>query len=216
MHCNWQLNCLYVQFHDNQWANIYIILTHIGLMQNFDTPTHYFNGFPPILVGVPPAPQFDSRFSRNLQLLVSSLSLPSGFGKRHLIGVRKSHGWTFYTSNCLRCWFLGMLGWMNNLAPVHRNALPHSDRIYYIWMWASNARHGNAPQTMRNVWWFPLVTSCKVYQSIYNDIKWFWTCDKVTIEWKRPRPFIKKNLSLKKNCVALGCYTANGNQVKWT
>jgi hypothetical protein len=56
MHFNWQLNCLYVQFHDNWWASIYIILTHIGLMQNFDTPTHYFNGFPTILVGVPSSP----------------------------------------------------------------------------------------------------------------------------------------------------------------
>jgi len=165
MHCNWQLNCLYVQFHDNQWANIYIILTHIGLMQNFGTPTHYFNGFCPILVG-------------NLQLLVSSLSLPSGFGKRHLIGVRKSHGWTLYTCNCLRCWFLGMLGWINKLAPAHRNALPHFDRIYYIRMCASNARHGNTPQTMHNV---GVIPTCYIMQSLsMHTIRT--SCDKVTIE----------------------------------
>jgi hypothetical protein len=111
MHCNWQLNCLYVEFHDNGWANFYIILTHIdqglmqkfdtpthnfyiiltyidrGLMQNFDTPTHYFNGFPAILVGVqstcrPTPPSFNWRFSRNLQLLVPHSLYPQGLERK--------------------------------------------------------------------------------------------------------------------------------------
>jgi len=71
-----------------------------------------------------------------------------------------------------------MLGWINKLAPAHRNALPHFDRIYYIRMCASNARHGNTPQTMHNV---GVIPTCYIMQSLsMHTIRT--SCDKVTIE----------------------------------